>query len=66
MYARTSRFAYKSTLLVGGQKMSKIGDQHISRPLVYHLVSDVADAINSTPRDAAVRKVHVFCDELNS
>ena len=27
--------------------MSKIGDQRISRPPVYHLVSDVADAINS-------------------
>jgi len=33
---------------------------------VYRLVSDVADAINSVPRDAAMRKVHVFCDKINS
>ena len=47
------------------KKMSKIQDPRISRPLVYRLVSDMADAINSVPRDAAVRKVRVFCDEIN-
>jgi len=41
-------------------------DPDISRPPLYRLVSDVADAINSIPRDAAVRKVHVFCDKINS
>ena len=35
-------------------------------PLVYHLPSDVANAINSVPRDAAMRKVRVYCDERNS
>ena len=33
---------------------------------VYRLVSDVAGAINSVPRDAAVRKVHGFCDRINN
>jgi len=60
MYARTSRSAYKSTLPLGAQKMSKIQHPSISRPLVYCLVSDVADAINSVPRDAAVQKVAHF------
>ena len=41
-------------------------DPHISRRPVYRLVSDVADAINSVPHDAAVRKVHGFCDRINN
>jgi len=52
--------------LVGGQKISEIEDTHKSIPLVYLLPSDAADAINSVPRDAAVQKVCIFCDEINS
>jgi len=46
--------------------MSKIEDPRISQPLVCRLVSNVADAINSVPRDAAVQKVRVFCVKINS
>jgi len=66
MYARTSRSAYKLTLLLGSQKCPKIQDPRINRPLVYRLVSDVADAIKSVPCNAAVRKVCIFCDKLSA
>ena len=52
--------------LLGVKKMSKIQDPRISRPLVYRLVSDVADAIISVPRDAAVRTVGIYSNEINS
>jgi len=52
--------------LLGVKKMSKIQDPRISRPPVYRLVSDVADAINSVPRDAAVQTAGIYCDEINS
>jgi len=67
MYARTSRSAYKSTLPLGGQNnVQNSIPAYKSTPFGYRLVSDVADAINSVPCDAAVRKDRVFCDEINS
>jgi len=51
---------------LGVKKMFKIQDPCISRPPVYCLVSDVADAINSVPRDAAVRTVGIYSKEINS
>jgi len=53
--------------LLAVKKMSKIQDPRRVKddPLVYHLPSDVADAINSVPCDAAVWKVREYCDEIN-
>ena len=66
-YVRTSRSAYRSTLHLGGQKnVQNSICAYKSTPLGYRFVSDVADAINSVPCDAAVRKDRVFCDEINS
>jgi len=67
MYACTSRYAYKSTLLLDGQKnVQNSRPAYRSTPLVYRLPSDVADVINSIPRDAVVRKVREYCDQLTA
>ena len=63
--------AYKSMCLPSPTSSSTICTRiqvypHISRPSVYHLVSDAADAINSVSRDAVVRKVRIYCSEINS